>query len=33
MDELHTGKTLAPKTLKSILDGARLSIDEFRELL
>lgn len=30
---VHAGETLAPKTLKSILDQAGLSVEEFSELL
>ncbi|MCR4418892.1 MAG: type II toxin-antitoxin system HicA family toxin [Clostridia bacterium] len=30
---VHTGEILRPKLLRSILDQAGLSVDEFRELL
>lgn len=30
---VHTGETIKPKTLQSILKQAGLSIDEFRDLL
>ncbi|MCX6699464.1 MAG: type II toxin-antitoxin system HicA family toxin [Methanomicrobiales archaeon] len=30
---VHTGKTLAPKTLKSILIQAGISVEEFQALL
>ncbi|PJB49604.1 MAG: hypothetical protein CO103_04735 [Chloroflexi bacterium CG_4_9_14_3_um_filter_45_9] len=30
---MHGGETLAPKTLKSILDQAGLSVEEFAKLL
>ena len=30
---VHSGKTLAPKTLQTILSQAGISQDEFRELL
>ena len=30
---VHSGKVLAPKTLKSILESARITAEEFRQLL
>ena len=30
---LHAGETLAPKTLSTILDQARVSLEEFRRAL
>ena len=30
---MHSGETIKPKTLQSILRQAELSVDEFRELL